>query len=132
MTGAEAELFRPTTKNRKRAGTKRELQVRDLKRAEGYIAFRTPASLGVCDVIAMRAYANWPDEHGDLKPLTHVEMIEVKANKHGGPFDHFRPPERRALLEAAEQAGALAILCYWPPNRMPRWIPSSEWPSPSA
>jgi Holliday junction resolvase len=125
-------------KNTKAAGTKRELQVVKQYRDDGWVAFRTPASFGVCDVVAMKRQAIVSDSY--LHPVTSerirllgpltlaaVHMVEVKAN-HGGPFMNFRQPEREALREAAARAGAQAILCHWPPGGERRDIPSDEWP----
>jgi hypothetical protein len=89
-------------------------------RDAGWVAFRTPASMGACDVIAMRALA-------DIEPRAEVHMVEVKAN-YGNPFMNFRRPERKLLKLAATAAGAQAILCHWPPRGERRDISADEWP----
>lgn len=101
-------------KNTKAAGTARELAVMHDYRARGYVAFRTPASLGVCDVIALKS--------GE-PPL----FIEVKANT-GSPYKTFTRADRKDLSEAAAKAGALAYLCHWPPRGEKRMIGEDEWP----
>jgi len=115
------------SKQRKAAGTKRELKVMHAYRDDGYIAFRTPASMGVCDVIAMRRqqvdYEPWP-----VVELSEVLMVEVKANK-GNPFMHFRRPEREALRRAAAKAGAIPLLVHWPPRGVRRDIGVKDWPN---
>lgn len=117
------------TKQRKAAGTKRELLEVHLRRDQGYVAFRTPASMGVCDVIAIAAsdavvvrsaFEDWP--------LSRVLLIECKANS-GNPFMHFRKPEREALILAAKVAGATPLLVHHPPNGERREIPVEDWPA---
>ena len=79
-----------------------------------WVALRAPASLGVADVVAVRA--------GEIR------LIEVKSTSAPSPFSGFGPADRRALLDAAEIAGGQAFLVWWPPRRGPRWIPPDEWP----
>lgn len=98
----------------KSRGTKRERDRVKMLRADGYSAIRTPGSLGVMDVIALKA---------GLRP----RYEQVKTDPY--PYQHFGPAERRALLAEAERAGADAFLCHWPPDRRgPRFILPSEWP----
>lgn len=96
-------------------GIQRERAVLAHYRDAGYIAFRAPASLGVADVVAMRA--------GE-KP----KLVEVKST-HRGPFHSFGPAARYALIEAAEKAGAEALLAWWPPRGQLRVYGVDEWPS---
>ena len=98
----------------KAAGTRVEHKVLRLLREDEWFAFRTPASLGVCDVVAMKR---------GQRP----RMIEVKSTT-DGPYKTFGPADRRELREAADRAGASAELCHWPPRRSPQFIPSEEWP----
>ena len=97
----------------KAAGTRVEHKVLRLLKEEGHVAFRTPASLGVCDVVAM-------------KRGQQPRMIEVKSTAR--PYHTFGPTDRQELREAAEQAGASAELCHWPPRKAPKFIPAKEWP----
>ena len=99
----------------KRAGTQRELAVRDLLKEQGWLAFRAPASLGVADVVALKA--------GYI-----AKLIEVKSTAQG-PYERFGPADREALRQAAEVAGAEAVLAWWPPRKPLRWLSSSEWPT---
>src|SRR5690348_14140335 len=99
----------------KSLGVKRERQVRELLTKDGWIAFRAPASLGVADVVALKA--------GE-----HPRLIEVKSDT-AGPYHAFTPAKRAALREAATKAGANAYLCWWAPRKEPRWIASYAWPS---
>ena len=96
-----------------RRGIARERDlVRDL-RADGWVALRAPASLGVADVIAVRG--------GEIR------LIEVKSTR-AGPYAGFPPADRRALLAAAEIAGGEAYLVWHPPRKARRWISPREWP----
>ena len=95
-------------------GVQRERSVRDLLIASGWVAFRAPASLGVADVIALKA---------GQRP----KMIEVKSTA-GGPYERFSPADRAELRLAAELAGAEALLAYWPSRKSLQWIPSDSWP----
>ena len=98
-----------------RRGIERERKVRKLLTEEGWLAFRAPASLGVADVVALKAGA---------LPL----LIEVKSTS-GGPYERFGPADRAELEAAAVQAGGEALLVYWPPRSEPQVIPADEWPT---
>ena len=94
--------------------TQREYQVRDWYRAQGWIAFRAPASLGVADVIALKA--------GEAP-----QLVEVKSSPY--PFEHFRPADRARLIEAAEIAGAHPLLVHWPKGGHIRFVHPPDWPT---
>ena len=96
-------------------GIQRERAVRDLLKERGWLAFRAPASLGVADVVALKA--------GSIPRL-----VEVKSTAQG-PYERFSPADREKLRAAAELAGAEALLAYWPSRGVLRWIPASEWPT---
>lgn len=107
----------------RRRGAKRELQVRDFYREAGWDAHKISDS-SLLDVIAARA-APMPD-HGRGQLL----YIEVKSTP--GPWDHFGPAERQALLELAARAGAQARLFHWPkgvPVHKARIYRPDEWPT---
>jgi len=114
----------------KAAGIARERRLLAWYRERGWIAFRTPASLGVCDVVALKGKLT---NHGTT--LAHPEpqlyalahFIEVKSTS-GGPYEHFRKEQREALKKAAAKAGAQALLAHWPPRGKLRFIASSDWP----
>lgn len=74
---------------------------------------RAPASLGVADVVALRAGRT-------------PRMYEVKSTL--SPYAHFLPADRTALSVAAALAGAEALLAYWPKNGKLDVIPESAWP----
>lgn len=98
----------------KAAGTRVEHKVLKVLRGAGWFCFRTPASLGVCDIVALRA---------GHRP----RLLEVKSTTRSA-FAGFPPTDRQELLAAAESAGADAFLAYWPPRSNLRMIPSYEWP----
>lgn len=96
-------------------GTRRERQVRDKLLSDDWIVFRPGASLGVADLVALRA--------GDRPRL-----VQVKGSA-GGPYEHFSPAERLKLIGTARLAGADPWLAWWPPRGVLRWIPAEEWPN---
>lgn len=95
-------------------GVQRERAVRDWLRDRDWVAFRAPASLGCADVVALKA--------GE-RPM----LVEVKSTA-GGPYERFGPDARAKLAMAAELAGAVAYLVWWPPRSETQWIPSDAWP----
>ena len=95
-------------------GIQRERDVRRWYADRDWLSFRAPASLGVADVIALKAGSR-------------PQLVEVKSTAQG-PYEHFRPADRADLSAAAELAGADAILCWWPSRGKLRFIPESEWP----
>lgn len=98
----------------KAAGTRVEHKVLRVMREAGWFCFRTPASLGVCDIVALRA---------GHRP----RLLEVKSTTRSA-FAGFPPADRRDLLAAADVAGAEALLAYWPPRKQLQMIPSYSWP----
>jgi Holliday junction resolvase len=97
-----------------RRGIERERKLVLLLRDDDWWAMRAPASLGVADVVALRAGST-------------PRLIEVKATE-AGPFSGFGPADRAELLFAAELAGAEAWLVWWPKRSEPVWIPPEAWP----
>lgn len=95
-------------------GIQRERAVRDRLAAEGWLAFRAPASLGCADVIALR---------DGSRP----RLVEVKSTAQG-PYERFGPAARERLHLAAIVAGADALLAWWPSRGELRWIAEREWP----
>lgn len=78
-------------------------------------AMRSPGSFGSADVIAMR-------------PGDRPRMVEVKSTA-AGPFAHFGPAARAALIGTADLAGAEAWLVWWPPRQKePIWLGPEAWP----
>lgn len=95
-------------------GHDRERALVNELRNDDWFAMRAPASLGVADVVALKA---------GLRP----RLIEVKSTA-GGPYERFGPKDRADLLFAAQLAGADAYLVWWPPRGKARWVHSAEWP----
>ena len=120
-----AEVRERRRKNAKAAGTKRELQEVRHWQEKGYVAFRTPASMGVCDVIAMRL-STWA--YDVRRTLAELYFVEVKANT-GSPFKSFLPLHRRALIASAQIAGATPLLVHHPPHGERREIRAEDWPA---
>ena len=98
-----------------RRGIQRERDLVKHLRAEGWFALRSPASLGVADVVAIR-----PGE---------VRLIECKSTA-AGAYAGFGPADRKALSAAAKVACATAWLYWHPKNKPAVWVPESEWPVP--
>jgi Holliday junction resolvase len=95
-------------------GHDRERAVVHWLRDRDWVAFRAPASLGVADVIALKA--------GERPRL-----IEVKSTAQG-PYERFGPADRARLRFAGDLAGAEVFLIWWPPRGTMAWIPPSAWP----
>jgi Holliday junction resolvase len=94
-------------------GRQRELAVAALLREAGFVTYRL--AHGHADVLALRH---------DHDPM----LIQVKSTA-GGPYERFGPADRRALADEAKQAGAAAVLAWWPAHaRVPQWIDSADWP----
>lgn len=95
-------------------GIQRERDLVNRLKEEGWFAMRAPASLGVADVVALKA--------GE-QPM----MIEVKSTT-AGKYASFGPEDREALSEVAAAADARAFLVWWPKRKQPEWIPEDDWP----
>jgi len=95
-------------------GHQRERQVKKKLETDGWLVVRAAGSLGCADLVALKA------EH-------HPMILEVKATARG-PFAGFPPADRREFLEAANRAGAVGFLVWWPKYKQPSWLSPSEWP----
>lgn len=102
-----------------RRGIQRERDLVRLLRSDPsgpWVALRAPASLGVADVIAVRA--------GEIR------LIEVKSTR--SRWSGFGPADRARLVLAARQAGGTGYLVWWPKGRgAPLWIHEDEFPGPA-
>ena len=94
-------------------GIERERRVAFSLRADGWTVVRAAGSLGVADLVAGK----------DGRTM----LVEVKSTARG-PFEHFPPADRIALLEAAHAAGWEPWLCWWPPRGEQTWIEAEKWP----
>jgi Holliday junction resolvase len=95
-------------------GHDRERQIKALLEKEDWLVTRAAGSLGVADLVALKA---------GRRPL----LVECKSTA-GGPYERFQPADRLQMLLAASIAGADATLCWWPPRGKPTWIPADSWP----
>ena len=100
-------------RNHSAFGSKRERQVRDRLREEGWIVIRCAASKP-CDLVALRPQA--------------ALLVEVKGTSRS-PWVAWGPADRAALLEAARRAGAKALLAWWPPHGELQLLGPAEWPT---
>lgn len=98
-----------------RRGRGRELETMRHYRALGYVAYRL--AWGCADVLALKA--------GE-PPL----LVQVKSTA-GGAFERFGPRERLVMLCEAQQAGARAVLVWWPAHGSLLAIDSDAWPAVS-
>jgi Holliday junction resolvase len=98
-----------------RRGRERELRVADALREQGRVAYRL--AWGCADVIGLRA---------GHRPL----LVQVKSTTRA--FEHFRPPERLALMHEAVAAGADCTLAWWPSGGTLHWIDPVDWPPVTA
>lgn len=98
-------------------GIDRERQVRDHLENDGWFVIRAAGSLGAADLVAIKAGA--------------IQLIEVKSTA-GGPYERFGPAARRTLSQAARDAGASAVLAYWPSRGKLRFINEAAWPPVAA
>lgn len=96
-------------------GIARERQVRKLLEEDGWWVARAAGSLGDADLVALKATRT-------------PRMIEVKSTSRG-PYHSFGPQDRSDLLAAAQVAGAVAELCWWPPRKKATFIQSADWPN---
>jgi Holliday junction resolvase len=97
-----------------RRGAKRENEWADRMAAQGWSTTRSAGSHGAADVVSCRD--------------REIVYDQIKTDR-AGPYAHFGPAERRALLDEAEKAGATARLIWWPPDRQgPRIIHPHCWP----
>ncbi len=106
-------------------GIRRERQVLELLRDDGWLAFRAPGSLGVADIVAVRALPIIVSPSSTIV-TSQVRLIEVKSTAQG-PYEHFGPADRAKLKAAAELAGATAYLAWWPSRGKLVWLEASGW-----
>lgn len=107
------------------AGNQRELAVMAVLAEEGWLCASRRHIGGAGDVLAVQ-----PDPVVRSCGLLHLVswLIEVKSTTYG-PWDTFRPADRQALVETADQHGAEAWLYWWPPRKSLHRIHSSDFPA---
>lgn len=94
-------------------GSARERQVGRLAVERAWVVYRAAGSHGNADLVALR--------RGSV-PL----LIQVKGSA-GGPFEHFGPDDRFALMVEARACGARAFLAWWPSRKPLRWYIAPAW-----
>ena len=117
----------------KRKGNAGENRVAHELRRDGWIVGSLRESAEAGDLIGAKATAAYDLDREEWERLTdhpQVLIVEVKANRAGGPYANFRRPQRDALRVEAELAGARPVLAYAPPNQPTRWIGPDDWPAP--
>ena len=115
-------------RNHSAFGSKRERQVAELLRAEGWEVAKTTAPAATYDLVALRANGWAPNLAGTPFDGYTAALIQVKGTARS-PWVAWGPSERQALREAANRAGGTPLLAWWPPHGPLQWIGESEWPS---
>lgn len=93
----------------------RERQLVNSLRDLGYVAYRTPASKGAADVIALTQGK--------------IYLYQIKTGGKSA-FSGFPPADRKRLLKEADTAGAKCALIWWPKGASePKILFPKEWPS---
>lgn len=95
----------------KSKGTAAERFVVSSLREKGWWAMRSPASLGMADVVALKR-AQCPTCGHDTEGLVQAEFWEVKANRKGGPYKNFSPARRTKFRGLLTDTGASGGLCH--------------------
>lgn len=98
-------------------GAAKERKYAEILRASGWVVIRAAGSHGEADLVALK----------DRR----VCLIQVKSDQ-AGPFAHFGPDHREALIADAVKAGGEPWLVHWPSGqKFPDAIHPSDWPSAS-
>jgi hypothetical protein len=108
-------------------GTKRELQAAQIGASLGYLVSSLRRTGGGGDQLWTPSLPtrqeSWPYY---LMPI----LLEVKGTK-DEPWrsSSFGPERRRELIETADAYGCEPLLCWWPPNHGPFWVPMEDLPN---
>jgi Holliday junction resolvase len=94
-------------------GSYRERRLAEVATGLGWTVYRSAGSHGNADLVALRR---------GCVPL----LIQVKGDL-AGPFAHFGPDDRYALMAEARNAGARAFLAWHPGRKPVRWFIAPEW-----
>jgi hypothetical protein len=108
-------------------GTKRELQVAQIGKDLGYLVSSLRRTGGGGDQL-------WTPPESTLPPVWPASrkrkaLVEVKGTK-DEPWrsSSFGPERRRELVATANAYGCEPLLCWWPPNHGPFWVPMEDIP----
>lgn len=122
-------------RNHSAFGSQRERAVKQRLEDEGAVVLdlrgarvRANVTRGTnpCDFAALRGEPLGPLLFGHM--ARNVWLVEVKATERS-PWVAWGPAARKRLSDAAKQAGAGAVLAWWPPHGELQWIGEAEWPS---
>jgi Holliday junction resolvase len=108
-------------------GAALEHRAKRLLEKEGWAVTRGAGSHGCADLWAAKAANYIPDWWFTVR-APHLRLIQVKGSAKG-PFEHFGPKDRQALLDLAAQTGGSAELWWWPPRKPLQILHPSDWPS---
>lgn len=94
---------------------------------------RGAGSHGCADLWAAQAeqVTLWDTGGGEEYEITELRLIQVKTDKRG-PFCHFGPKDREALIALADKTGGKPELWWWPANKPCQVIFENEWPRTAA
>ena len=99
--------------NTARRGNAFDLRVTRNLEADGWLVASRRHTAGPGDLLAVRAGI--------------IQLIECKTTARG-PYEHFGPRDRAAMIEAEQQFRLGAWLAWRGPRQQICWIPSTEWP----
>jgi Holliday junction resolvase-like predicted endonuclease len=96
-----------------RRGNAGELRVQAALESTGHLVAQRRHVGGSGDLLAVHRY---------FIPL----LVEVKTTQ--GPFDHFGPEDRQAMLEDAKDYWLEPLLAWTPSPSVLAFVPKSDWP----
>jgi Holliday junction resolvase len=118
----------PKKKRGTKSGHAYERQYAAILREQGWFVMRSPASKGVCDLIAIRPQLRPHTTTTGYRNGCEVLFVEVKSTTRG-PFAGFPPKDRDELISAAAVSGATPVLAWKRPRGEWQTFPVSEWPA---
>lgn len=117
-----------STAGARRRGDQREVDVRKVLEALGFMVGSRRKIPGPGDLLAVRwTPANAPVGY-------EVLMLEVKSTT-GGPWHSFCATDRQDLVDASSFVAARPVMAWWPPRGPLTWftpgdgLPSAPWPA---
>jgi hypothetical protein len=111
-----------------RRGDQRDVKVRKHLEDLGFTLGSRRKIPGAGDLLAIRLRVQYA---GHMEVL----LVEVKSTAQG-PWEHFGPSERLALAKAAQDAGAIGAVAWWPSRGPLSWFvvvdaePGTPWSGP--
>lgn len=95
-------------------GAARERKYAKLLADSGWVVLRSAGSHGESDLVALKS--------------GRICLIQVKSDQ-AGPFAHFGPASRDALIDDAIKAGGEPWLVHWPSGGELIALSPADWPS---